>query len=172
MWKYSQSTGELFNPGGDILDTGYAGKGSAKNNPDNQCVADTGPIPRGFYDVQPAVKHLKLGPVAIPLSPDGNNDMCGRSGFFIHGDSVSDPGNASEGCIIMKRATREEVNASGDKRFQVVRRSLLSTASYRAARRLSAKRRAANKKRTSKRSDGKKRSLRTYEGDKKRENNR
>jgi hypothetical protein len=126
MLKYSQSTGDLFNASGTLVDTGYAGKGAGKNNPDQQCVADIGPIPRGFYAVRRAVTHPKLGPLAIRLDPDAGNDMCGRSGFFIHGDRVSDPGNASEGCIIMKRATREAVDASLDKRLQVVRQSLLS----------------------------------------------
>jgi hypothetical protein len=126
MWKYSQSSGELFNAAGTLIDTGYAGKGNAKNDPDQQCVADMGPIPRGYYNIQPAVTHPKLGPVAIPLDPDTSNTMCGRSGFFMHGDKVSDPGNASEGCVIMKRTTREGVDASDDKRLQVVRQSLLS----------------------------------------------
>ncbi len=139
MWKYSQSTGDLFSPGGDLVDTGYAGKGNAKNDPDQQCVADTGPIPRGFYDIQPGITHPKLGPVALRLEPDTGNNMCGRVGFFIHGDKVSDPGNASEGCIIMKRTTRETVDQSVDKRLQVVRQSSLSSAAEPARR----KRRAA-----------------------------
>lgn len=148
MWKYSQSTGELFNGGGTLIDTGYAGKGAAKNDPDQQCVADMGPIPRGFYTIDPAVTHPKLGPVALRLEPDASNNMCGRAGFFIHGDKVSDPGNASEGCIIMKRSTRESVDGSTDKRLQVVRKSLLS-ASVRPvrARRLSTKKKKSSKKR-------------------------
>jgi Protein of unknown function (DUF2778) len=94
--------------------------------------------------------------VAIPLIPDRNNNMCGRSGLFFHGDSVSDPGNASEGCIIMKRTARDDVNASGDKRLQVVRQSLLSIAAYREEHGLSVKPRAVGKKSTRKKSDGRK----------------
>jgi hypothetical protein len=110
------------------VNTGYAGKGATKNDPDQQCVADMGPIPRGFYAIQPAATHPKLGPVAIRLEPDSSNNMCGRSGFFIYGDKVSDPGNASESCIIMKRTTREAVEGDNDKRLQVVRQSSLSLA--------------------------------------------
>ena len=65
-----------------------------------------------------------LGPVAIPLTPDPNNDMCNRSGFFIHGDSVSDPGNASDGCIILRRASRDAISSSNDKTLGVVRGAL------------------------------------------------
>jgi hypothetical protein len=46
--------------------------------------------------------------------------MCNRSGFYIHGDKVSDPGNASDGCIILPRASRETINSSTDKSLQVV----------------------------------------------------
>jgi type VI secretion system (T6SS) effector TldE1-like protein len=135
MWKYSQSTGDLFNADGELVDTGYAGKGNAKNDPDQQCVADMGPIPRGYYAIQPGINHPKLGPVALRLEPDAGNNMCGRAGFFIHGDKVSDPGNASEGCIIMKRTTREAVDRSNDKRLQVARQSSLSLAAQPARRR-------------------------------------
>jgi Protein of unknown function (DUF2778) len=49
------------------------------------------------------------------LTPDPSNDMCGRSGFLIHGDSVSHPGDASDGCIILSRAEREAIVKSGIK---------------------------------------------------------
>ena len=120
----------MFDASGRLADTGYSGKADAKNNPNEQCIADMGPIPRGFYTMEAAEIHPKLGPVAIRLDPDASNDMCGRSGFFIHGDRVSDPGNASEGCIIMKRATREQLDASDDKRLQVVRQSSLTKMTF------------------------------------------
>lgn len=42
--------------------------------------------------------------------------MHGRAGFYMHGDKVAAPGNASEGCIIMPRAVRAQcwANASHD----------------------------------------------------------
>lgn len=127
MWNYAQATGELFDPSGNLVQTGYSGKGGAKNDPDQQCVVDMGPIPRGLYTIQPAVSDPVLGPVAIRLDPDASNNMCGRSGFFIHGDGVSDPGDASQGCIIMQLTTRQQVNGSDDKQLQVVRQSALAT---------------------------------------------
>ena len=126
MWKYSQSSGELFDPSGSLVSTGYAGKGDAKNQPEKQCELDRGPIPRGYYSIKAAVDHPKLGPVVLPLEPDADNEMCERSGFFIHGDKVSDSGNASEGCIIINRSTRETVDSSPDKRLRVVRDTSLS----------------------------------------------
>jgi hypothetical protein len=146
MWKYSQSAGDLFNSSGNLVDTGYAGKGNAKNDPDQQCVADMGPIPRGFYDIQPGITHPKLGPVALRLEPETGNNMCGQVGFFIYGDKVSDPGNASEGCIIMKRTTRETVDQSDDRRLQVVRQSLLSSATQPARRKRRTTKRDAKRK--------------------------
>jgi hypothetical protein len=40
MWAYSQSSGNLTQPDGTLLDTGYSGKGASKNDPDKQCEAD------------------------------------------------------------------------------------------------------------------------------------
>ena len=76
---------------------GYAGRGDFKNRPEAQCRHDEGPLPRGVYRVGPSQDHPRLGPVAFPLYPYGRNAMCGRSGFFIHGDSRRDPGNGSHG---------------------------------------------------------------------------
>jgi len=126
MWKYVQSTGQLYNPQGTKQETGYSGRGDAKNDPSKQCVKDTGPIPRGYYDIGEAQTHPKLGPVAIPLQPDPGNDMCGRDDFWFHGDSVADPGSASRGCIIMTRKTREKVDENDDKRLRVVSTSKLT----------------------------------------------
>jgi hypothetical protein len=125
MWTWQQASHTMMDPLGTVLDgSGYSGKGAAKNDPDQQCVVDQGPIPRGSYAIGPAMNHPRLGPVAIPLTPDPNNDMSQRSGFFIHGDSVSDPGNASDGCIILPRTSREAINSSNDKTLGVVRGAL------------------------------------------------
>lgn len=126
MWRYSQSTGELFDNTAKLLDTGYSGRGDAKNDPEKQCMVDSGPIPRGYYTILDATDDTELGPLAIPLSPDKGNDMCGRAGFYIHGDKASDPGNASQGCIVIGRAARRMIASSSDRRLQVVRASGLS----------------------------------------------
>jgi len=44
------------------------------------------------------------------IAPDPGNDMLGRTGFFIHGDSAIFPGWASAGCIvILDLAARQRI---------------------------------------------------------------
>ena len=117
-WKYESSTGRLISPDGELVATGYAGGNcgenpEGKNNPAMQDVQAIGPLPEGTYTYTEHIDHPKLGPFAIILIPDEGNEMYGRSAFRMHGDSVSHPGCASEGCIIMPRAIRERVFASG-----------------------------------------------------------
>lgn len=119
MWTYQQSTGELWQDATHAA-TGYSGKGEGKNNPEMQDVPNVGPIPVGRYMIGPPVDTQTHGPYALRLSPDAANNMCGRSGFLIHGDSVVHPGTASEGCIILPRAVRGRVYESGDKLIEVV----------------------------------------------------
>lgn len=115
-WLYHQSTGELFYLDGvrtQPFDTGYSGYGSCKNRPELQGVKQLGPIPRGKYAIG-ALTEIAGGRVknAVPLTPDPANDMMGRDGFFVHGDSTVKPGEASEGCIICKLETRQRMAAS------------------------------------------------------------
>jgi len=119
MWTYQQSTGELTNPGGDVVATGYSGHGAGKNNPAMQEKVDVGPIPQGTYTVGPPFTSDKHGPYAMSLTPAASDEMFGRSGFMMHGDSIEHPGGASEGCIIMPRNIREMVWSSGDHSLQV-----------------------------------------------------
>lgn len=126
MWTYEQRTGKLYGPDGHYVATGYAGgdKGlhpEGINNPDLQNVHNIGPLPCGFYTrEEPIDPHPHLGKYAIPLTPDKDNEMFGRSGFFMHGDNVTNPGHASDGCIIQGPVTRHEFGTSSDKRIQVV----------------------------------------------------
>ncbi|MBK7464715.1 MAG: DUF2778 domain-containing protein [Betaproteobacteria bacterium] len=122
MWIYAQATGQLLNPDGTLGGTGYAGRGESKNNPDDQCKADQGPLPRNTYTIGPAMDHPRLGPLALPLVPDDPAKMCNpaRNAFYIHGDSSSHPGEASDGCIIMARNIRQSVSASRDRKLMVV----------------------------------------------------
>lgn len=62
----------------------------------------------------------KLGPFAIPLIPDPSNEMYGRGDFYCHGDSIENPGCASEGCVILPRTVRETIWNSTDHELQVV----------------------------------------------------
>ena len=104
-WQYDQSSGEMsFN--GTVLATGYAGKGTAKNDPEKENMPYHGPIPRGKYKVGAAYKHSNLGPIVMNLDPIGHNAF-GRTHFRIHGDNAT--GTASQGCIIMPRFTRDKI---------------------------------------------------------------
>jgi len=120
MWTYKQSTGEIFCKNSEALEKGYAGKGEDKNNPLSQKLIGRGPLPRGLYIVGPAENHPKLGPCAMPLKPDSENEMFGRSDFWIHGDSITRPGEASEGCIILSNALRKRISVAKDKYLVVI----------------------------------------------------
>ena len=120
MWTYRQSTGELSDLHGEIIAAGYSGSGEGKNNSAMQNVPCVGPIPCGVYRIGYVRDTLEHGPFAMPLVPDAANQMFGRSGFMMHGDSIEHPGCASEGCIILSRAVREAVSASGDKTLTVI----------------------------------------------------
>lgn len=97
---FVQKTGMMYDGEGKWLCTGYSGFGQGRNNPTLQNVPDVGPLPRGVYTIGSAENGTQLGPDALPLMPDAANEMFGRSGFFVHGDSLSHPGCASHGCII------------------------------------------------------------------------
>jgi hypothetical protein len=118
-WTYEVATGRMFNPLGVLAGEGYSGSPEGKNNPLMQAIHDVGPIPVGFYTMQGPVDSHVHGPYAIPLEPDQLNEMFGRTGFMCHGDSVVEPGNASEGCIIMPHAVRVMMWESSDHRLQV-----------------------------------------------------
>jgi hypothetical protein len=125
-WTWVQSTGQMYGPTG-LLAEGYSGAGEGKNNPTEENVQDVGPLPEGFYDMEPPIDSPKHGPYAIPLLPDADNTMFGRSEFLIHGDSLEHPGAASEGCIILPKFARERIWESGDHRLKVVRQILITT---------------------------------------------
>ena len=120
VWQYEQSTGNL-SQNGNIVATGYSGYGIGLNNPDEQYVKNTGPIPQGTYTVgEPKFPIDILGPIAMPLTPDTNNEMNGRDDFFIHGDNTEMNNTASNGCIILSHNIRQMINDSDDKTLIVV----------------------------------------------------
>lgn len=106
MWTFRQSDGWLLDSNGARVAQGYSGRGACKNNPLKQSFPDNGPIPVGSYHPGKPEDSPHLGPFAIPLEPYDSNEMFGRSGFFMHGDSVSHPGQASDGCIILSHPAR------------------------------------------------------------------
>lgn len=119
MWTWRQRQGELWSDGERIA-TGYAGRGEGKNNPAAEHIARTGPIPRGLYTVTGVLADGgHMGAYVLTLEPDPANQMHGRSGFCIHGDSVFHPGTASLGCIILPRNVRRMIWESGDYKLTV-----------------------------------------------------
>ena len=119
-WIYEQLTGRLFDADGNLVGVGYSGAGQWKNRPSAQNVKDRGPIPAGSYIVHDPVDTHTHGPYALPLSPHLDNKMFDRAGFLIHGDSMVDPGSASEGCVIQARDVREKIGKSTDRELIVV----------------------------------------------------
>jgi len=117
---YVQRTGAILDAAGSVIAGGYAGRGSHKNDPDSDYLANEGPLPRGLYTIGEPHDTANHGPFVLRLMPDPANVMHGRGGFLIHGDSIASPGNASNGCIITARAAREFIWQSGDRRLRVV----------------------------------------------------
>ena len=117
-WEYSQSTGNLKMNGVKIA-TGYAGYEEGKNKPGMEGFRNIGPIPKGEYEIRAPRTSTRTGQYVLPLVPVGH-DALGRSDFQIHGDSRSNPGAASNGCIILGRAIRERVWISGVRKLVVI----------------------------------------------------
>jgi RHS repeat-associated protein len=116
--SYSQSTGHLkcvdSDTGNIVADgNGYSGNPAGKTNPDMQGVDSVGPIPRGNYGTGPAQNSPNTGPITIPLSYLGGDEPfpANRSPNLmrIHGDSLSHPGKASTGWIVMDPGTRKKI---------------------------------------------------------------
>ena len=120
MFTYEQATGKLTDPQGKLIGTGYSGKDWGKNQPDTQSVGSMGPIPEGLYLIGAARDTITHGPFVLPLTPDPANRMYGRNNFLVHGDSVLNPGEASEGCIILPIVTRRAIASSDDNLLQVI----------------------------------------------------
>ena len=122
-WLYEQATGHLITPAGEVLSPpGYSGAfGIWLNNPVYQNVKDKGCIPEGWYTRgEPVAMDLKTGRYSIPLTPDADNEMFGRDDFRMHGDSILEPGHASEGCIIQTFEVRKQFGESPDSLLHVV----------------------------------------------------
>lgn len=72
-------------------------------------MVSVGPLPKGTYTLG-NMHTFKGMPYCYDLYPSSSNNMCGRSGFLIHGGSCS--GNPSEGCIVIQdEATRYRIKS-------------------------------------------------------------
>lgn len=120
-WVFDRIKGELTN--GDFLFSAYAGQPPYVNSVKDDWRECLGPLPAGKYVIgEPIADGGHLGPYVMELTPDAGNDMKGRGGFYIHGDSLAHPGYASEGCIVPSggRQAREAIGVSVDRNLEVV----------------------------------------------------
>jgi len=104
--EYIQSTGDFYINGSRVY-TGFSGAPGYINDPESQCLADRGPLPRGWYKMT-GPEH-SVTKKAIRLTPIKGTEMCGRFGMLIHGDSIENPGTGSKGCIILPLIIRERI---------------------------------------------------------------
>ena len=111
MWTYAIASGALAHDGA-VRGRGYSGRGEGRDNIQKVKVPMVGPIPPGRYRIGPAYRHARLGPVTMNLDPLPDTELFGRSLFRIHGDNATH--DASHGCIILSRALRDMIAASGD----------------------------------------------------------
>ena len=123
-WYYDQRTGDVWwdDPNTPEFDPVYKGRGFAgssgehRNNPSSEGIEDNGPLPKGRYRMGFGHSKTRSGRRMVGgciwLEPDGSNDMHGRGGFLIHGGSAD--GDPSQGCIVLGKALRDEIEASGD----------------------------------------------------------
>jgi hypothetical protein len=119
-WTWKQTFGELWRDG-RLVSRGYSGRGRGRNNPALEGAPGLGPIPAGRWRIGEAYQSKSVGPLTIPVyavddAPgDDVHAPTGRSAFRIHGDSISAPGTASRGCIILPRDVRTLIIQSGDR---------------------------------------------------------
>lgn len=118
-WTYEQSSGRLYRDGTLVQRSGgYSGKGTYRNDPNSQNVANFDPIPREQWHIGGYT--AGKGPLTITLTPRPGTNTFGRSQFRTHGDNIAQPGAASEGCTIMSLSTRQMIVGSGDHDLEVV----------------------------------------------------
>lgn len=119
MWVYKQTSGELSKDD-KLVCKGYSGHGDGKNNPLMQYIRNVGPIPIGEYYLGEAYQHPRKGSLCMRVLPLRTVSTHGRSGFLIHGDSIKNPGTASQGCIILSRSDRQKIASSEDRHLIVI----------------------------------------------------
>lgn len=110
---------------GKLFAHAYSGRNEGeqlgKNNPALVQVRNVGPIPPGTYEIAgPPFDSATHGPYCLLLKPKIGTNTFGRTGFMWHGDSIKRPGDASHGCVVSNRYSREMAWESGDRTLKVV----------------------------------------------------
>jgi hypothetical protein len=114
-WVYKISACKFYLNGIYKFDAVYSGRPGFWNDSTNECVKGKGPLPRGTYTIGRAFSHYKTKVYTMRLIPFIENQMCGRDGFMIHGNSTAHPRDASDGCIILNISGRKEIADSSDR---------------------------------------------------------
>lgn len=114
-YTYSQSGHHFYGTAydGSYIDTKgccCGQSGSCRDNPSCQCEVSVGPLPQGSYTLG-NMRTFKGMNYCYDLYPAASNNMCGRSGFLIHGGGCS--GNPSEGCIVIESESTRYMIKSG-----------------------------------------------------------
>jgi hypothetical protein len=143
MWTYEQLTGRLRDANLNLIGVGYAGRDffpvgvfvGGKNNPEKENLKDIGPLPAGIYTATALHEDDPIvGKYAIKLEPDPATRAkiisYGRQPdtFFMHGDSFTHPGQASDGCIVQAHDVRVTFWTSTDHDIQVINSETTSDA--------------------------------------------
>ena len=124
-WTYAIKSRTLTDPTGRARVVGqgaappYSGNRQWRDDPASCGVVDHGPLPPGQYKIGILRDGGHLGPYVMDLTPDGW-DGGGRSFLRIHGDNGAGDASASDGCLILDRADRLAIGASGVKTLVVV----------------------------------------------------
>jgi hypothetical protein len=87
---------------------GYSGQAQYLNNLLYQADHNTGPLPAGTYTITAINDDPHRGAHTCVLTPNPANQMFGRSGFLIHGDTANRTHTASDGCIITPLWVRQQ----------------------------------------------------------------
>ena len=121
-WTFNVKLGKLYSPDGEFFANAYSGLGNAKNNPMMEKAVGQGPIPRGLYEYEAKFidPPTHTGPYATRINPLPGTETFGRGDFEEHGDSLTNPGEASHGCIILDRPHRILRAASAVKQLRVI----------------------------------------------------
>ena len=118
LWLYNEKTGQRTR-NDIVVGAGYSGRGRGRNNPLFEAASNIGTVPRRQYRIGSQRSHPEKGALTMSLIPIGHAAN-GRTSFPIHGDRINNPGDASEGCIILDRHVRQTIATSGDADLVVV----------------------------------------------------
>jgi len=119
-WTYHQSTGELERNGKKV-GNGYSGKKPWRNVPQAQSRSNDGPLPQGKYLIANYfVGDAAMGKHSLPLMPDPQNNMFGRTRFLIHARSLAHVESSSDGSIVTRLDICMRILHSGDRTLMVV----------------------------------------------------